>query len=191
MLMNLKEGDHYVVNRGEGLMTFDFDDDISMTEEGAGMAGSWCGTGQTQQNGWSISCRWTTEWRIDRVGADLRGRRRRCCRAATADRRISPSERMTTVRAGREDGVVSGPNGWRRPFVTHFMECQPYSNDHNIGWEGMQRALHFADDQVLRNYGFRHAYPLSDDVLLLSFNYPSTACWFTVMTKKKGLLKWH
>ncbi|RZR96843.1 hypothetical protein BHM03_00025933 [Ensete ventricosum] len=68
MLMNMKEGDHYVVNRGEGLTTFDFDDDISMTEEGAGMAGSWCGTEQTQQNGWSISCRWTTEWRIDRVG---------------------------------------------------------------------------------------------------------------------------
>ncbi|XP_065000643.1 probable glycosyltransferase 7 [Musa acuminata AAA Group] len=80
-----------------------------------------------------------------------------------------------------EDGAVSGPNGWRRPFMTHFTGCQPCSGDHNkmysgeSCWEGMQRALHFADDQVLRDYGFRHADPLSGDVEPLPFDYPSAA----------------
>ncbi|GFP93887.1 galactomannan galactosyltransferase 1 [Phtheirospermum japonicum] len=50
--------------------------------------------------------------------------------------------------------------GWRRPFVTHFTGCQPCSGDHNPAYEGdsclvgMERALNFADNQVLRNYGF-------------------------------------
>jgi hypothetical protein len=39
----------------------------------------------------------------------------------------------------------------------------------------MRRALNFADDQVLRSYGFRHADPLSDDVRPLPFDYPATA----------------
>ncbi|KAK6151137.1 hypothetical protein DH2020_016069 [Rehmannia glutinosa] len=50
----------------------------------------------------------------------------------------------------------------RRPFVTHFTGCQPCSGDHNPAyegdscWVGMERALNFADNQVLRNYGFVH-----------------------------------
>ncbi|PUZ77415.1 hypothetical protein GQ55_1G369000 [Panicum hallii var. hallii] len=75
----------------------------------------------------------------------------------------------------------AGVNGWRRPFMTHFTGCQPCSgqrNEHYTGAscdEGMRRALNFADDQVLRAYGFRHAGPLSDDVQPLPFDYPATA----------------
>ncbi|RRT59950.1 hypothetical protein B296_00009685 [Ensete ventricosum] len=90
MPMNLKEGDRYVVNHGEGLTTVYFDDHVSMVEKvGADMIERRSGTGHAQQKGWSISRHWTSEWRTDRVGVDRRGRRRRCCRAAVADRRIS------------------------------------------------------------------------------------------------------
>ncbi|TKW41329.1 hypothetical protein SEVIR_1G307100v4 [Setaria viridis] len=74
----------------------------------------------------------------------------------------------------------AGVRGWRRPFVTHFTGCQPCSghrNEHYSGAscdEGMRRALNFADDQVLRAYGFRHAGPLSDDVQPLPFDYPAS-----------------
>ena len=37
----------------------------------------------------------------------------------------------------------------------------------------MRRALGFADDQVLRAYGFRHAAPLNDSVRPLPFDYPA------------------
>ncbi|KAL3641113.1 hypothetical protein CASFOL_016081 [Castilleja foliolosa] len=50
----------------------------------------------------------------------------------------------------------------KRPFVTHFTGCQPCSGDNNLEYKGnsctvgMERALNFADNQVLRNYGFVH-----------------------------------
>ncbi|RWW53589.1 hypothetical protein BHE74_00039911 [Ensete ventricosum] len=89
MPMNLKEGDCYVVNHGEGLTAVDFDCHVSLAEKvGVGMAER-SGTGHTQQKGWTISCRWTAEWRTDRVGVDCRGRRHQCCRATVADKRIS------------------------------------------------------------------------------------------------------
>ncbi|XP_051192926.1 probable glycosyltransferase 7 [Lolium perenne] len=75
----------------------------------------------------------------------------------------------------------SGVEGWRRPFITHFTGCQPCSGDRNRDYagdscdDGMRRALNFADDQVLRSYGFRHADPLSDDVRPLPFDYPAAA----------------
>ncbi|KAH7660956.1 Glycosyltransferase 34 protein [Dioscorea alata] len=62
----------------------------------------------------------------------------------------------------REMKMRFGKEGWRRPFITHFTGCQPCSGDHNKMysgkncWEGMLRALNFADDQVLRNYGFKY-----------------------------------
>ncbi|RRT69087.1 hypothetical protein B296_00035007 [Ensete ventricosum] len=66
MSINMKEGYHCVVNYGEDVTTVDFDSDVSLAEkEGAGMAGSWCGMGQMRQNGWSISCHWTTKERIE------------------------------------------------------------------------------------------------------------------------------
>ncbi|KAG8072193.1 hypothetical protein GUJ93_ZPchr0006g42734 [Zizania palustris] len=73
----------------------------------------------------------------------------------------------------------AGVQGWRRPFVTHFTGCQPCSGHRNEHYsrescdDGMRRALNFADDQVLRPYGFRHAGLLSDDVRPLPFDYPA------------------
>ncbi|KAJ4791548.1 Galactosyl transferase GMA12/MNN10 family protein [Rhynchospora pubera] len=79
---------------------------------------------------------------------------------------------------GRENGAVSGPKGWKRPFLTHFTGCQPCNGKRNEQYsgdnctEGMYKALNFADDQVLRAYGFRHANMLSGDVQPLPFDYP-------------------
>ena len=39
--------------------------------------------------------------------------------------------------------------------------------------DGMRRALAFADDQVLRAYGFRHAALPNDSVRALPFDYSS------------------
>ncbi|KAL9158315.1 hypothetical protein ABFS82_08G059600 [Erythranthe guttata] len=55
-----------------------------------------------------------------------------------------------------------GGGGRRRPFVTHFTGCQPCSGEHNPAYEGdscyvgMEKALNYADNQVLRSYGFLH-----------------------------------
>lgn len=72
-----------------------------------------------------------------------------------------------------------GLGSWRRPFITHFTGCQPCSGDHNqmysgeSCWNGMVRALNFADNQVLRNYGFVHRDLLdSATVEALPFDYP-------------------
>ncbi|KAK6923161.1 Glycosyltransferase 34 [Dillenia turbinata] len=65
----------------------------------------------------------------------------------------------------REEYLVEAGNGrgsWRRPFITHFTGCQPCSGAHNqmyagqSCWDGMNKALNFADNQVLRKYGFVH-----------------------------------
>ncbi|PIN13836.1 Subunit of Golgi mannosyltransferase complex [Handroanthus impetiginosus] len=84
--------------------------------------------------------------------------------------------------AEREGYVAEGGDrrgGWRRPFVTHFTGCQPCSGDHNPAyegdscWVGMERALNFADNQVLRNYGFVHLDPGNGShVRPLPFDYP-------------------
>ncbi|XP_027178706.1 glycosyltransferase 6-like [Coffea eugenioides] len=68
--------------------------------------------------------------------------------------------------------------GWRRPFITHFTGCQPCSGDHNpsyVGkdcWVGMERALNFADNQVLRNFGFVHPDLRNGSVSPLAFDFP-------------------
>ncbi|XP_038973017.1 galactomannan galactosyltransferase 1-like [Phoenix dactylifera] len=60
----------------------------------------------------------------------------------------------------REVGMGPAERKKRRPFVTHFTGCQPCSAGHNPAYtwescyEGMHRALNFADGQVLRAYGF-------------------------------------
>ncbi|KAF3496733.1 hypothetical protein DY000_02057168 [Brassica cretica] len=60
----------------------------------------------------------------------------------------------------RESG---GKGSKRRPFVTHFTGCQPCSGDHNTMydgdtcWNGMIKAINFADNQVMRRYGFVHS----------------------------------
>ncbi|XP_038882785.1 glycosyltransferase 6-like [Benincasa hispida] len=66
----------------------------------------------------------------------------------------------------------------RRPFVTHFAGCQPCSGNHNptydgdTCWKEIGRALNFADNQVLRTYGFVHSDLSSSAVYSLPFDYP-------------------
>lgn len=79
------------------------------------------------------------------------------------------------------EGAGHGTRGWRRPFITHFTGCQPCSGNHNkayVGnecWDGMIKALNFADDQVLRSFGYAHAGLMnSSSVVPLPFDYPSS-----------------
>ncbi|XP_052197017.1 galactomannan galactosyltransferase 1-like [Diospyros lotus] len=73
-----------------------------------------------------------------------------------------------------------GRFSWRRPFITHFTGCQPCSGNHNqmysgeSCWDGMQRALNFADNQVLRNFGFvRRDILDTSSVSPLPFDFPA------------------
>ncbi|KAH6824436.1 Galactosyl transferase GMA12/MNN10 family protein [Perilla frutescens var. hirtella] len=75
-----------------------------------------------------------------------------------------------------------GKGSWRRPFITHFTGCQPCSGDHNQMYSGqtcfdaMQKALSFADNQVLRNYGFLHPHLLDPSTVNpLPFDYPASS----------------
>ncbi|CAL4984201.1 unnamed protein product [Urochloa decumbens] len=92
--------------------------------------------------------------------------------------------RYAAARNAAVSGVVPGPagggyKGWRRPLITHFVGCQPCSGEQNPMYtkqscdDGMRAALGFADDQVLRAYGFRHAGLLNDSVRPLPFDYPA------------------
>jgi hypothetical protein len=66
----------------------------------------------------------------------------------------------------------------RRPFVKHFTGCQPCSGDHNpdykgdVWWKEMERGLNFADNQVLRNYGFARKDLMTSSVYEVPFGYP-------------------
>ncbi|KAK4260199.1 hypothetical protein QN277_003345 [Acacia crassicarpa] len=68
---------------------------------------------------------------------------------------------------------------WRRPFITHFTGCQPCNGNHNPKysgddcWNGMEKALNFADNQVLRNYGYVHPNLLDSSVSPIPFDYPA------------------
>ncbi|XP_077217253.1 galactomannan galactosyltransferase 1-like [Tasmannia lanceolata] len=73
-----------------------------------------------------------------------------------------------------------GRGSFRRPFITHFAGCQPCSGDHNelfsgeSCWDGMQKALNFADNQVLRSFGFVHKNLLdSAAVSPVPFDFPA------------------
>ncbi|CAK9141117.1 unnamed protein product [Ilex paraguariensis] len=73
-----------------------------------------------------------------------------------------------------------GKGSWRRPFITHFTGCQPCSGAHNEMYSGqscydaMQKALNFADNQVLRRFGFVHPNLLdSSSVEPLPFDFPA------------------
>ncbi|KAL3526899.1 hypothetical protein ACH5RR_011555 [Cinchona calisaya] len=75
-----------------------------------------------------------------------------------------------------------GRGSWRRPFITHFTGCQPCSGDHNqmysgqSCWDAMQIALNFADNQVLRKYGFVRPDLLdTSTVLPVPFDFPAPA----------------
>ncbi|PON77193.1 Glycosyltransferase [Parasponia andersonii] len=67
----------------------------------------------------------------------------------------------------------------RRPFVIHFTGCEPCTGDHNptytweACWNGMQKALNFADNQVLRRFGFVHPDLLDSSLVSpLPFDFP-------------------
>ncbi|KAL5099143.1 hypothetical protein RYX36_003470 [Vicia faba] len=76
----------------------------------------------------------------------------------------------------REAGY--GKGSWRKPFVTHFTGCQPCSGKYNemytaeACWNGMRSALNFADNQVIRKYGFVHPDLEDNRVSSLPFDYP-------------------
>lgn len=81
--------------------------------------------------------------------------------------------------AVREEYVKEMGQQWRRPFITHFTGCQPCNGHHNAMyaaqdcWGGMERALNFADNQVLRTYGFLHHHLLDKSVSPIPFDYPA------------------
>ncbi|CAN6372322.1 unnamed protein product [Urochloa humidicola] len=120
----------------------------------------------------------------DRYAAVESARRNRALRRRHAEREHVMYAAARDDAVGKRKGGVPGPKGggqkgWRRPFVTHFTGCQPCGGAPDRKYtrrrceEGMRRALAFADDQVLRAYGFRHAAPLSDSVVPLPFDYPA------------------
>ncbi|KAK6125272.1 hypothetical protein DH2020_041016 [Rehmannia glutinosa] len=90
------------------------------------------------------------------------------------------SEGYATVWEEHLKDAGNGRGSWRRPFITHFTGCQPCSGDHNQMYSGqtcfdaMQKALSFADNQVLRNYGFVHPDLLDPSTVNpLPFDYPA------------------
>ncbi|KAF2294739.1 hypothetical protein GH714_015835 [Hevea brasiliensis] len=94
------------------------------------------------------------------------------------------SEQYGAFREPHLKGAGNGKGSWRRPFITHFTGCQPCSGDHNkmyegdSCWKGMVRALNFADNQVLRKYGFVHPDLLdSKTVVETPFDYPDEGPW--------------
>ncbi|XP_019182465.1 PREDICTED: galactomannan galactosyltransferase 1-like [Ipomoea nil] len=73
-----------------------------------------------------------------------------------------------------------GRYSWRRPFITHFTGCQPCTGDRNQAYSGevcvdsMHKALNFADNQVLRRYGYMHKDLLdTSSVVPLGFDFPA------------------
>jgi xyloglucan 6-xylosyltransferase len=57
--------------------------------------------------------------------------------------------------------ATPGVGGERWPLVTHFVGCKPCGGQYasfeaSRCQRGMERALNFADDQILRLYGFEH-----------------------------------
>ncbi|XP_030498457.2 putative glycosyltransferase 7 [Cannabis sativa] len=75
--------------------------------------------------------------------------------------------------------VGYGLGSWRRPFITHFTGCQPCSGNHNqmysgqSCWDGMRKALNFADNQVLRSFGYMHPHLLDSSLSDVPFDYPT------------------
>ncbi|WCJ31447.1 Galactosyl transferase GMA12/MNN10 family protein [Euphorbia peplus] len=94
------------------------------------------------------------------------------------------SEQYGAFREKYLKGAGNGKGSWRRPFITHFTGCQPCSGAHNnmyegdSCWNGMVKALNFADNQVLRKYGFVHPDLLdSSTVEETPFDYPDEGPW--------------
>ncbi|KAG6404422.1 hypothetical protein SASPL_136669 [Salvia splendens] len=85
-------------------------------------------------------------------------------KVAELERRVAALRRRHAEAVGKgyaaERERCAEEGGWRRPFVTDFSVCGRCSEERDdvAGFcsAGMERALNFADNQVLRNYGFVH-----------------------------------
>ncbi|GAA0179344.1 transferase [Lithospermum erythrorhizon] len=105
------------------------------------------------------------------ISKKIRKLRRRRAEAVTESYGGLWAEYLEKIGGERKDS-------WRRPFITHFTGCQPCSGNHNpdyIGdscWVGMEKALNFADNQVLRNFGFTHTHLENTSAISLPFDYP-------------------
>jgi len=85
---------------------------------------------------------------------------------------------------------VYGDDRW--PFVTHFCGCEfccgtinpEYTVDHCL--LHMERAINFADNQVISKYGFRHKSLKSPEVVPLSKNHTSKAETKSTAVSKKA-----
>ncbi|KAE9449589.1 hypothetical protein C3L33_18505, partial [Rhododendron williamsianum] len=69
------------------------------------------------------------------------------------------SEHYATLMRDAVANQGSDGGGRKRPFITHFTACRHCSGLHwgytaEQCYGGMEKALNFADNQVLRNYGF-------------------------------------
>ncbi|XP_052197019.1 glycosyltransferase 6-like [Diospyros lotus] len=99
--------------------------------------------------------------------------------AAARELRRRDGEKMWEHYAAIRDAYLKDGGAARRPFITHFTGCQPCSGDHpgytdEACWNGIEKALNFADNQVLRSYGFvRPDLQNSSSLLPLSFDFSS------------------
>lgn len=88
------------------------------------------------------------------------------------------AEKVSAWYAGLREEYLKLKGGGRRPFVTHFTGCQPCNGEHNPNYDGdkcwreMERALNFADNQVIRNYGYIHKHVEKSSVSQVPFDYP-------------------
>ncbi|KAM1958626.1 hypothetical protein FF1_004205 [Malus domestica] len=94
------------------------------------------------------------------------------------------AEKVSQFYGAMREHYLKDKDNWRdylrRPFLTHFSGCQPCSGQHSPAftweacWKGMQRALNFADNQVLSRFGFVHPDLLNSTfVSPLQFNFPA------------------
>ncbi|KAE9597691.1 hypothetical protein Lal_00041561 [Lupinus albus] len=89
------------------------------------------------------------------------------------------AEKVSETYGTMREGYLNNIGQWRRPFITHFTGCQPCNGHHNPNyaaedcWNGMERALNFADNQVLRKYGFVHNNLMDKAVSPIPYDYPN------------------
>ncbi|KAG5230720.1 alpha galactosyltransferase family protein [Salix suchowensis] len=84
------------------------------------------------------------------------------------------SEQYGVFREPHLKQAGNGKGSWRRPFITHFTGYV----SRETCWNGMVKALNFADNQVLRKYGFVHPDLLdSSTVTETPFDYPDDGPW--------------
>ncbi|KAG5154594.1 hypothetical protein AAZX31_05G099000 [Glycine max] len=105
--------------------------------------------------------------RYDEVERKVKGLRRRHAEKVSESYGLMREEYLNDV------------GEWKRPFITHFTGCQPCNGHHNPAydamdcWNSMERALNFADNQVLRVYGYMRKDLLNKAISPIPFDYPN------------------